>query len=269
MRTLLLVSAVVAMHCLVMETEAFAGLSVAPGIIEMIANRQDEATGVCKVTNVGNVKVRVTVEPEDWRRGADGRRRGGAVSDWLTIKPIALDLNPGQVGEVSYQVKVPSDAAGEYAVQMFFSESSGGDTDIRTRIGVILYVAVRETIHLESEIPNLKISMGKDGNSSVFTAQVAVSNTGNVHVRPTGEVKLYDQDGNYILTAILSTGWGILPSESYTYQGTGRGPALKPGKYKAVATIDYGKLFKQQKTFQKELFFEIGKDGKITGEAKR
>ena len=110
--------------------QALAGTSVAPGIIEMIAARQDEATGAVKITNVGKEKIHITVEPEDWRRGADGKR-GGSVSDWLSVKPQVLDLDPSRAGEVLYHVKVPSDGAGEYAAQIFFSEAttSGGATD--------------------------------------------------------------------------------------------------------------------------------------------
>ena len=268
-RTLCIAFAMVC-ACFGFSGQAFAGLSVAPGIIEMIAARQDEATGAVKVTNVGKEVVHVTVEPEDWRRGVDGRR-GGPVSEWLSVEPQILDLEPGQAGEVSYHVKVPPDAAGEYAAQIFFSEAAtgGGATEIRTRIGVILYVAVRETIRLESEISDVKISLGRDGDSWVLTAQVAVTNPGNVHIRPTGEVKLYDMQGNFVLAAILNTGWGILPSESYTYQGSGRGPVFKQGKYKAVATIDYGKLFKQQKSYTKDFFFQVEQDGKIRLEDKQ
>ncbi len=242
---------------------ALAGLSVSPGMIEMIAARGDEASGSCKVTNTGKEKTHVTVEPEDWKKGADGKR-GGSVSDWLTVKPKFLDLDPGKTGEFLYRVRVGPDAAGENTAQIFFSEAAGGETtQIHTRVGVILYVAVRDSIRLDSEIVDFKMSAARDQDSSLVNAQVSVANKGNVHIRPTGQVELYDKKGGFMLAAILATGWGILPGETYAYQGTGKGPALKLGKYKAVAIIQYGKLFKQDKSYRKELFLEIGADGKV------
>jgi hypothetical protein len=246
---------------------AYAGLSVTPGIIEIIAARNDEATGVCEVTNTAEGTINVTVQPENWKRGPDGRR-GGTVAHWLTVEPQALDLGPGEVGKFTYSLQVPADGAGEYVAQIFFTEASeGGGTQISTRVGVVLYMAVRETIQLEAEIAKLKMSVFPDGNASVATAQVEVHNTGNVHIRPTGDVKVYDQKGDFVVAAILNTGWGILPGELYTYQGTGRGPKILPGQYKAVATMQYGDLFKEAKGYTKELYFEIGVEGRVEEEA--
>lgn len=169
-----------------------------------------------------------------------------------------LDLEPGQTGIFTYHVKVAPDAAGENTAQMFFSEMvSGASTQIRSRVGVILYLAVRETMRLSAEIPLMTVTLVPDGKQTIIAAQVSVGNPGNVHVRPTGDVKIYDSKGGFVVAAVLSTGWGILPGEVYTYQGTGRCPLLSAGKYRAVATIQYGKLYKQDKTYSKELFLDV------------
>lgn len=247
--------------------DAFAGISVAPGIIEIIAARGDEATGSCEVTNTGTQKASISVSPEDWRKGFRGKR-GESVAEWLSVTPQTLELEAGKSGKFTYQVKVAGDATGEYTAQLFFSETGGGETQIQTRVGAVLYVAVRETLRLESEITDFRLSVSRDGDASIANAQVKVANSGNVHIRPTGEVKIFGPDGAFVMAAILNTGWGILPGEDYTYQGTGRGPALKPGKYKAVAAIQSGKLYKQDKTYTKDLFFEIDAEGRIVGEVK-
>ncbi len=254
----------VAMVCICsFTTVAFAGMSVEPGIIEMIAAHGDEATGPVKVRNTGKEKTRISVEPEDWKKAVSGRR-GGPVSSWLSVEPKMIVLEPGQIGIFTYHVKVAPDAAGENTAQMFFSEMvGGGSADIRSRVGVILYLAVRETMRLSAEIPSMTVTSVPDGKQTIITVQVSVANPGNVHVRPTGDVKIYDIKGGFVVAAVLSTGWGILPGEVYAYQGTGRCPSLSTGKYKAVATIQYGKLYKQDKPYSKELFFDVDAKGTV------
>ncbi len=267
MRKIILAFSLLLMGMLGTSTSAFAGLSVTPGIIEMIASPGSEASGTCKIKNMGKEVTRVSIEPENWKQGLKGMRRGD-VKDWLSLKPLALELKPGEEGSVTYQVRVPDDASGEYTAQIFCSEQAGGgSTEIHARVGIILYVAVRDTIRLEAEISHASLSAGRDGNQSVLIAQVSVKNTGNVHIRPTGKMQIYDPQGKFVEAIVLKTGWGILPEETYTYQGTARMAGLKPGKYKAVATVDYGKLFKQDKAYTKELFFEVDAKGVLKGQA--
>ncbi len=243
--------------------QAFAGISVVPGVIEIIADRNDAATGTCKVTNTGDNKIHIVVQPEDWRKGLKGKR-GGSVSDWLMVAPREMDIEPGKSGEFTYHIKVGPEAAGENAAQIFFCETMPGTgTQIQARVGVILYVAVRGTFRLDGEITDIKIFTSKDKKACVASAQVAVKNTGNAHIRPVGDVKVYNSKGNFMLAVILTTGWGILPDETYTYQGSGRGPELKKGKYRAVATISYGKQYKQEKDYTEELYFDVDDKGNV------
>ena len=89
---------------------------------------------------------------------------------------------------------------------------------------------------------------------------VVVENIGNVHLRPKGKIVIEDRKGKEIKELELTYGWPVYPGKYRAYFGDWKGASLKSGKYKAIATVDYGDT---ENILKKTVSFEVDKKGNI------
>ena len=242
-----------------------AALTVEPVRIVLRAKPAQSLAGVFTVENAGQTPVHVLVEPEDWSGGVSGPRQ---QVDWLTVKPAALTLGPGRRSKVKYRIRVPRDASGELRVQVFFTteESGANQVKARSRLGTIIYVAIRGTEEVRAEIADMTwtytASTPGIAKPDRFEVVTAIANHGNVHVVPEGWILLEDGDGQTLHRLTLESGWGLLPAEQETYRAVGSGVYLKPGHYQLEAHVIVGNDLGQSVTLTKRLELSLsGEEG--------
>ncbi len=247
-----------------------AGIGVKPTVTELSLSAGRKKAGIFKVLNDGDKTVKVKVELEDWGRKKEEIR----VDSWLKIKPREFELAPGKARRVKYKIEVPEEAEGEMVAMVFFGSlaPAGGGVGIKTRFGVSIYVAVKGTEVVEANIEKFDVTKyaGEDSDNYGINFGVTVENMGNVHIRPKGKVAIDDKEGNRIKEVDISHGFPVFPQGKRAFPAIWKRGVLRPGEYKAKATINYGELYGlKDKISSYEAFFSVNKWGEILVEGRR
>ncbi len=223
---------------LILNPALNAGLSVQPGIVELLIPAGEPYSGTYRVSNSSQEEIRVKVESENWlkRRNPENSNAQIPLSSWLTITPDSFAIEPGQVKEVKYLVELPETLKGEVVAMNFFvPEVPEGGIRVRRRFGSALYAAEEKSAEIFCKITETEIS-----ENSVY---ITVKNTGNVHIRPEGKIILVGTDQELNKEISLRRGAPVFPGKEHKIR-SGGGPgllkSLPPGKYMAQPLITYG-----------------------------
>ena len=213
--------------------------------------------------------IHVIIEPENWFQGSYDYK-GLNAGDWIKTEPREFDLKPKEIKKILVTVRVPKKAKGELVGQIFFTSIMAGSSDdkggsMRSRLGGVLYVAIRDTEKASAEIRNIDISSSATDKKEELKIGIILHNSGNVHIRPAeGTVVVSDEKGREINRLPFVTDYSVVPGQKFTYSALWENPALKEGRYCVSASIKYGKMYGKEKTTKFEKAFEVDKDGKVS-----
>lgn len=215
---------------------SFAGLSVDPVTLEIVAQKGEDKLGVIKVKNTSEKLVRIRVSPEKWDiKDLD-------INKWLTIEPKEFELASAQLKEVSYRINPPEDSIGELRCMVFFISDEIGKkkSPVGIRFGVPFYVVVGGTEVIEVEVDSINVKY--DINRNILDGTIMVNNKSNIHIRPHVKVYIYDNKDKLINRFSLPYGQPAQKEQlrPFIFQ---QELELDPGRYKLVAMVDYGKLY--------------------------
>ena len=242
-------------------------LSVGPPRLEVRLPSGEVASTDYYAQNDTAAPIHVSVEPVNWLQNAYDYK-GIAAGDWVKIEPAEFDLKPKEIRKLRVIIHVPKKAKGELVSQIFFtsvpSEASTAGNSVKSRLGVVLYVAIRDTEKVNAEIGGINVSGSKSDKKDEMTIGVLLRNKGNVHIRPAeGYAVISDAKGREIKKLDIVTDYSIAPGQEFTYTVPWVNPALGEGKYKVSAFIKYGKMYTKEKTVKSEKWFEIDEAGAV------
>lgn len=217
----------------------------------------ESVKGEVEAFNETSSTVAVHVSLKEWFQLNENKDY--PVSAWLDLKKTDFELRPGQKMSVPFTVKVPTGTAttpppGGFLMGMLsFAADEGGQSMVNLVMSVSVYVTIKGTERLEAVLTKC----GLGNNKGSLEAIVEVSNTGNVHLRPTGIVEIFDKRGRLVETAVVQEGWPVFPGQARSYQAK-LGTALKKGIYRQRVSMQLWDK-KQEKNFG----FRLMKTGKI------
>ena len=213
--------------------------------VELFMNPQAQGRRVqsFNVTNESDQVVEATLYLNDWDRDEKGENRFSdsgqlpqSCGRYLQVFPLSLRLLPHtqQAVRVSLQ---GADSLRTACWSVVFVESSaqrpnsGRTITYVTRLGVKLYI-VPPSLPKDGEVENVALV-----DSTAHQLTVSFRNTGEVPVWPTGRVEFRRLDASVVKTVPIEE-FPVLPGS--LRQLTIQCPALPPGRYVALALIDYG-----------------------------
>lgn len=204
----------------------------------------DARTGAITVRNDGASVVQAIVKIEDWDRTEDGTNRwfpvgtvDGSCGASLTVFPRAIRLEPGasQVVRVSWAPDgVPSRECWAAAVvETVRPEVQGG-----RRVAYVVRTAVKlyaqpPASTVSGDVIDLRVVAG----GAQPALEVAFANTGDTHLVAHGHVEFRRADNTVAATTSLPD-LHALPAS--TARARVALPRLAPGRYVALALVDYG-----------------------------
>ncbi|MFH1848338.1 MAG: hypothetical protein ABH825_03880, partial [Candidatus Omnitrophota bacterium] len=238
-RPLLTISLVVC-ACVFLMQDSGLCFGISPTRIELSVVPGTEYQGIVTVKNDADWAVDVSIRLEDWHAAIAGRHSEEAFEpQWLTIEPRKFELRPQSVTDITYRLKLAKEMKGEVSAMMFFEGkpkevSEGASVIINTSIGLPMYIAARGTEKYRAGVEKIKIS-----KKSPIEFLVSIKNSGNVHIRPTGDITLRKKGGRETVRVSLNKDhYPIMPNSTREIV-TGSEGRLESGKYHADVRMIY------------------------------
>lgn len=219
--------------------------------------------GQIEVYGAPDREIRVKTSLVDWDFDQNGTVRiysepgqvGRSATAWLQIEPGEFVLPAGSKRIVTFSGQVPAGSApGDYW-SMFFVEflpyavmpTSG--MRMSGRVGGSITVTVSGPTTVQGRIDSFTVQSGLVNGHPGITADLTFANEGDAVLEPTGRIEIKDLQNNRVGMVEIAP-FKVLPRSKRDVQ-LQKELRLKPGKYVAIAVLDYGgtKLAGYQKVF--------------------
>ncbi len=236
-------------------------LSVSPTIFEMTANPGQEWNSTLRVVNTNPFPLTVYATVVNFKPlGEDGASEfippdlsddaRSSLAEWITVPSGEITIPPEETFTIPVTINPPTDAppGGHYAAILVGTRppdnANGTSVETSQFVSSLVFLRVAGAINESGSIRSFRTTHAVYEKPSVEFA-LRFENTGNVHLRPEGEIRIYNmwgQERGYI-PVNQKTLFGKVLSEStrtFTFNWTGEWSPADIGRYTAVATLAYG-----------------------------
>jgi len=246
-------------------------LTIAPPLIKNNMVPGESWASSVKIVNNNTEVIKVFAHVFDFKSGPEGgveflqnnfeeKEEGREISnfllsDWIEISKEAIELAPNESKEVPFIIKAPENAepGGHYAAILIGTkpnkELEGSGLNVSSLLSSLIMINVGGDTIEKADIREFSVSKNiYDEPKADFT--VRFENTGNVHVQPRGEIKIYDfwgnEKGNIQINHNSSFG-NVLPGSirKWEFSWAGEKKISEMGRYKASLVLAYGEEAKE------------------------
>ncbi len=159
-----------------------------------------------------------------------------SCASWIQMVPEELDVPAGASRDVRISVIVPPDATGGRYAMVFFETGASYATEgigVNFRVGALIETVVRGTERREMKLKDMMVATPSDAEVSLF-------NNGNILIRPSGQVKVFDAGGKKVAQIPFNPIMlGVFP-KTLRKITTKLDQPLPPGPYRFRVEVDYG-----------------------------
>lgn len=244
-------------------------LSVSPPLFKVDLNPGQTWKSSVKVVNNNAYETIIYADALDFISGPDGgvqflpkgddSHERYSLSKWMTLEATSTAIAAYGQAEIPFTLIAPQSAGpgGHYGAIMIGNkpfDNSGPGTAIKfsSQLASLLLVKFGGDVNESGEIKEFKTESAFTGSlNSDFT--VRFTNTGNVHVRPTGIIKITnifgDVRGEIQLNKSADYG-NVLPESDkiWSLSWQGNNPILDAGPMRAELLMNYGSESKASAT---------------------
>ena len=201
-----------------------------------------------RVSNRGGSAIPITMQVAGFRpQGQEGQveltEDGEAefgILTWTSVSPSEFLLEPGQEEAVTFLIEVPEDAppGGHYMSVLANLGSSGGGEGVVVgqRIGSLVLLRVAGEVVEQAHVA--EIAAPGFAAKGPIAFDVVLRNTGNVHLRPVGELVVKGTFGGEVARLPLEQR-NLLPNSERAFSATWD-TGWNLGRYTAEYTGIYG-----------------------------
>ena len=254
------------------------GLTLSPPSFEMTLKPGEETAYTIQVTNPTKNLIELYPSAGNFTAsGDDGQPKyeigttaientsAFSIASWIAFYTPKVALLPEQVVDFKFRIKVPDNAepGGHYGI-VFLGTKPPEEKDQKSQValssmvGSLLLVRVPGDVREESHIEEFSAPwffFTPPVNFSIF-----LRNTGNIHIRPQGEIALTDWRGQTIdRMDINPKKGGVLPESRRNFDIAWRPDIshfwnIPVGKFRATLTVIYGQ---SSKTLSQQIAFWV------------
>ncbi|MEW5805154.1 MAG: hypothetical protein AB1721_00260 [Patescibacteria group bacterium] len=167
------------------------------------------------------------------------------LASWFKVQD-SISLNPNEQKKISFEIVVPKNASpgGHFAVIWWGTApaSAGADQQVAivTRAGILVYLRVSGEIKEEASLLSFK-AIKRFFSHSPMALEYVLENSGNVHLKPGGELKIKNIFGKVKETLPINLKeLTVLPQSKKTFQLEWAPEKTVFGAYKAELNLKYG-----------------------------
>ncbi len=146
------------------------------------------------------------------------------LPEWMYVSQPVLQIGANQSATMPVQITIPADAkAGGHYAALFISEqvdTAGAmeSVSVLPRTGVLFLVTVNGDLIQNFNIASL-VASPQTTNRLPISLDASVENVGNVHLAPSGEVRIQNMFGQTVAKyEVNASGARVLPSSSRLFQ---------------------------------------------------
>jgi hypothetical protein len=174
-----------------------------------------------------------------------------ALANWITISTSSLTVSRGGATDIPFSIVVPPNASpgGHYAAVLIGTGTPGGQPGV-SQVGVSSFISALIFVRVSGNVIESGQIQSFSSDHSYYQSpdvhfSVRFQNTGNVHIRPIGDIEIYNAFGKE-KGVIPINGEGnlgyVLPSSSreFDLEWQGQPSLLDIGPYTAVVSLAYG-----------------------------
>jgi len=194
------------------------------------------------------------------------REESYSLASWVTLPDGPIVVGAGQSGEVPFTVTVPADAepGGHYAAILIGTKPqdsgiSGPRVSVSSYVSSLLFVRIKGEVDERARIREFRaLNSLYQTPSAEFLLRL--ENMGNVHVRPQGEITIFNMWGKERgkFEIHQKSGFGnVLPGSTRRFEFTWKGEdsSFDIGRYSAEVALSYGD--DQKKTVTARTYFWV------------
>jgi len=238
-------------------------ITVFPGSVKtifLVVGNTSKSTQDCTVS-VSGMRVAEGGLPSP----ADDAPR--SCADWITVKPAAFTLSPGQGKRIVLQVRAPRNTVGGYyaLISCTATGQEGGDAEGQGRVQAGIRFRHRNLVPFLLAVPGSNMQAIIDGAAPMFskapdgdgyTIKLALRNRGNTHARITGSFAIRTESGRSLDKFEMGSGRGLLLPEHERVFESKSNVNLADGVYRAQVRLD---LDKSSRPMEKAFSFYVEK----------
>lgn len=229
---------------------AVAQISVDELEVFLRPDRAEQRSGVIRVTNHADKPVQALLDIQDWDRDSTGANKFHPVGklpqscrEQLRVFPMALRIDAHKTEAVRIAFEGAPNASCWGIVFIQSNEAprpaAGSQITYVIRTGIKVYVEPRGA-NRQGDIDDVALTTAPASESNrtpVPALGVVFRNSGAAHLKPKGGVELRDENNNVVAKLDIAE-FPIAPA-GVRHQLLVL-PKLKPGRYVALALLDYG-----------------------------
>ncbi|MBU1663341.1 DUF916 domain-containing protein [Patescibacteria group bacterium] len=214
-------------------------LTISPPLIEIDANPGEVVKKTIKIITDANTQgIYYPSVANFTARGEEGEPRfleqseqeevkSYALADWIEIDQSPVGLKKNEKAEVSFTVKVPDNAepGGHYGV-IFFSTQPPTFEQGQTAIGVVGKLGSLILVRVAGDIKEQGNLLEFGASNTIYNRlpiefTTRFGNTGNVHLKPQGEIKIFNIFGKTVAKISVNEKAGnVLPESIRKFKST-------------------------------------------------
>lgn len=202
-------------------------LEARPSYQVFILKPGQKQNGELTLLNTEGSDSKITPEVKKWFEAP--ANKGIKATDWLKMDTTPFKLKKDASRLIKFTIQVPKNAKGEIMGMLTFSSKAELTSMVSLRLSLAIYVAVDGTDKREGEVSAVSVV----NSSSDTQVSYLFSNTGNVHLRPKGLMKIFNEKDELVMNVVYPQELPTQPGQKLPYSGRVPNYHLPPGKYTA------------------------------------
>ncbi len=266
----------------VQATENKVTLTITPPLIKNNINPGESWASYIKVVNNNIDPIDVYTYVSDFKSAPDGgveflqknlenalnyseENNQFALSQWISIERGPIHIEPHESKKIPFSINIPPEAepGGHYAAILVGTKPTdkikGSGIKISSMLSSLVMISVGGDIVEQAQIREFST------NKSLYTEPevdfvMRLENTGNVHIHPQGEIKIYNFWGKELGSIAInhnSSFGNVLPKSirRWDFHWTGEENITDMGRCKATLVLTYGECARE--TVYQTLYFWV------------
>lgn len=235
-------------------------ITVSPAVVDRTVRKGDSLAFNIKVTNNRDVAKTYYIFASSFKAGTDESGNPAftdtdlgpkSVISWFEFPEKSISLRPGERKELPVKINIPGNAeAGGHYGAIILSEQNPGNgqryvVGVTEEVGTLVLLSLEGLKKEEGKVLDIKPAQYFFTELPV-TINTRFENTGNVHLKPSGLIELFNVFGEKEAVLQINPGFNsVLPQSIRKFENLWDAPkyfGLFPriGQYRAEGVVIYG-----------------------------